>query len=470
MTQDLLKFKHDKVLVEGLSKEFNAEIEVPGDKSISHRAVMLGSIADGNSRVYNLSVSGDNLATVAAFRKLGVNIKKQNKKGNTGGLKKDFIIVGAGFYGLKEPKSVINTSNSGTLTRLIAGMLAGNDFFSVLSGDKYLNSRPMQRIIEPLRLMGAKISGRGGDSYPPLAVSGGGLRSLFYEVPVPSAQVKSCIMLAALYAEGDTVIYERKATRDHTENLLKFQGYPVSAEDSPAGGSFITVKGRHAGGLNPFEFRIPGDFSSAAFFIALCILNKNSEITIKNIIINEKRTGLLKALKMMGADVDTVIKDTSPETAGDIKVKYSDNIKGITLPPEIVPDMIDEFPIFAVTASFAEGKTTVTGAKELRVKESDRIKAIVYNLNAIGADIKELEDGFVINGNPELKYSGNALPKKSAANSDIKALNSFGDHRIAMSMVIAGLILKNAKLEIKDINCINTSFPEFFDTLSSIIK
>ncbi|MCL6119711.1 MAG: hypothetical protein M1584_01565, partial [Deltaproteobacteria bacterium] len=170
MTQDLLKFNHDKVLVEGLSKEFSAEIEVPGDKSISHRTVMLGSIAGGKSRVYNLSVSGDNLATVAAFRKLGVNIKKQN----SGGSKKDFIIEGVGFYGLKEPKSVINTSNSGTLTRLIAGMLAGNDFFSVLSGDKYLNSRPMQRIIEPLRLMGAKISGRGGDSYPPLAISGGG--------------------------------------------------------------------------------------------------------------------------------------------------------------------------------------------------------------------------------------------------------------------------------------------------------
>ncbi len=457
MTQDLLKFNHDKVLVEGLSKEFSAEIEVPGDKSISHRTVMLGSIAGGKSRVYNLSVSGDNLATVAAFRKLGVNIKKQN----SGGSKKDFIIEGVGFYGLKEPKSVINTSNSGTLTRLIAGMLAGNDFFSVLSGDKYLNSRPMQRIIEPLRLMGAKISGRGGDSYPPLAISGGGLHSVFYEVPVPSAQVKSCLMLAALYAEGDTVIYERKATRDHTENLLKFQGYPVRTEDSPSGGGFITVKGRHAGGLNPFEFRIPGDFSSAAFFIALGILNKNSEITIKNIIINEKRTGLLKALKMMGADVDTVIKDVSPETAGDIKVKYSDNIKGITLPQELVSDMIDEFPVFAVIASFAEGKTAVTGAKELRVKESDRIKSIVYNLNAIGIDIKELEDGFEINGNPDLKCAGKGLLKK---------LNSFGDHRIAMSMVIAGLILKNAKLEIKDINCINTSFPEFFDTVNSIIK
>jgi len=457
LTQDLLKFNHDKVLVEGLSKEFSAEIEVPGDKSISHRTVMLGSIAGGKSRVYNLSVSGDNLATITAFRKLGVNIKKQN----SGGSKKDFIIEGVGFYGLKEPKSVINTSNSGTLTRLIAGMLAGNDFFSVLSGDKYLNSRPMQRIIEPLRLMGAKISGRGGDSYPPLAISGGGLQSVFYEVPVPSAQVKSCLMLAALYAEGDTVIYERKATRDHTENLLKFQGYPVIVEDSPSGGGFITVKGRHTGGLNPFEFRIPGDFSSAAFFIALGILNKNSEITIKNIIINEKRTGLLKALKMMGADVDTVIKDVSPETAGDIKVKYSDNIKGITLPPEIVPDMIDEFPIFAVIASFAEGKTAVTGAKELRVKESDRIKAIVYNLNAMGIDIKELEDGFEINGNPDLKCAGKGLLKK---------LNSFGDHRIAMSMVIAGLILKNAKLEIKDINCINTSFPEFFDTVNSIIK
>ncbi len=454
MTKDLLEFKRDKVLVEGLLKEFNAVIEVPGDKSISHRAVMLGSLADGKSYVSNLSLSRDNLATVAAFRKLGVDIKKQNLNGSP----KDFLIEGAGLYGLKEPESIINTANSGTLTRLLAGILAGNDFFSVISGDKYLNFRPMRRIIEPLGLMGAKIAGRDKNTYPPLAIFGGGLKSIFYEVPVPSAQVKSCIMLAALFAEGGTVIYEKKATRDHTENLLKLQGYPVRVEIPSAGGSLITVKGRDAGGLNPFNIKIPGDFSSAAFFIAFGILNKGSEITIKNILVNEKRIGLLKVLEMMGADLNLTITDTVPETVGDIKAKYS-ALKGITVPPEAVPDMIDEFPILSVVASFADGKTTVTGAKELRVKESDRIKAIVYNLKAIGVDIKELEDGFEINGDPDLKNVGN-----------LTVLNSFGDHRIAMSMIIAGLILKNAKIEIRGIRCINTSFPEFFDTVSGLIN
>ncbi len=454
MTKDLLEFKQDKVLVKGLSKEFSAVIEVPGDKSISHRAVMLGSIAAGKSYASNLSLSKDNLATVAAFRKLGIGIKKQNLNGRP----KDLVIEGAGLYGLKEPESVINTANSGTLTRLLAGILAGNDFFSVMSGDKYLNSRPMRRIIEPLSFMGAKITGRNKNAYPPLAISGGGLKSIFYEVPVPSAQVKSCVMLAALFAEGDTVIYEKKETRDHTENLLKLQGYPVTVDAPEKGGSLITVKGRGRGELQPFNINIPGDFSSAAFFIALCILNKGSEIRIKNILANEKRTGLLKALKMMGADVNLTVKGEVPEKTGDIKAKYS-ALRGITVPPELVPDMIDEFPIFSVIASFAEGKTTVTGAKELRVKESDRIKTIVYNLKAVGVDIKELEDGFEINGDPDLKNVGN-----------LTVLNSFGDHRIAMSMLIAGLILKNAKIEIRGIRCINTSFPEFFDTVSLLIN
>ena len=456
MTKDLLEFKQDKILIKGLSKGFSAAIEVPGDKSISHRAVMLGSLAVGKSRVSNLSLSRDNLATVAAFRKLGINIKKQNLKGSP----KDFVIEGAGLHGLKEPKSVINTANSGTLTRLLAGILAGNDFFSVMSGDKYLNSRPMRRIIEPLSLMGAKITGRNKNAYPPLAISGGGLKSIFYEVPVPSAQVKSCVMFAALFAEGDTVIYEKKETRDHTENLLKLQGYPVNVDVPVSGGSLITVKGRGRGELRPFNISIPGDFSSAAFFIALGILHKGSEITVGNVLLNDKRTGFIKALKMMGADVNLAVTGEIPERTGDIKAKCS-ALKGITVPPELVPDMIDEFPIFSVIASFAEGKTTVTGAKELRVKESDRIKTIVYNLRALGVDIKELEDGFEINGNPDLK---NRLEPR------LTALNSFGDHRIAMSMVIAGLILKSGKIEISGIRCINTSFPEFFNTVSGLIN
>ncbi len=450
----MIDLKLDKALITGISGGISLDIEVPGDKSISHRAIMLGGLADGKSSVSNLSLSADNRATIAAFRKLGINIKKQNLTG--GG--KDFIINGKGLYGLKEPKSIINTANSGTLTRLLIGILAGNNFFSVLSGDKYLNSRPMKRVTEPLSLMGAEIAGRRGGNYLPLAVlKGGKLKSIYYEVPVPSAQVKSCIMLAALFAEGSTVIYEKKATRDHTENLLKLQGYPVRIETHRAGGSLISIKGNNGGGLKPFEIVIPGDFSSASFFIALGILCKDSEITVKNVLLNEKRTGILKILKMMGANLDLTVTGEFPEGVGDIRVKYS-RLQGITVPPETVSDMIDEFPVFSVIASFAEGKTIVTGAEELRVKESDRIKTIVSNLSRIGVEIKELKDGFEIIGNPDLNES-KAVPI---------ILNSFGDHRIAMSMVIMGLLLKNRKTEIHDIRCINTSFPEFFNIISRL--
>lgn len=450
----MIDLKLDKALITGISGGISLDIEVPGDKSISHRAIMLGGLADGKSSVSNLSLSADNRATIAAFRKLGINIKKQNLTG--GG--KDFIINGKGLYGLKEPESIINTANSGTLTRLLIGILAGNNFFSVLSGDKYLNSRPMKRVTEPLSLMGAEIAGRRGGNYLPLAVlKGGKLKSIYYEVPVPSAQVKSCIMLAALFAEGSTVIYEKKATRDHTENLLKLQGYPVRIETHRAGGSLISIKGNNGGGLKPFEIVIPGDFSSASFFIALGILCKDSEITVKNVLLNEKRTGILKILKMMGANLDLTVTGEFPERVGDIRVKHS-RLQGITVTPETVSDMIDEFPVFSVIASFAEGKTLVTGAEELRVKESDRIKAIVSNLSRIGIEIKELKDGFEIIGNPDLNES-KAVPI---------ILNSFGDHRIAMSMVIMGLLLKNRKTEIHDIRCINTSFPEFFNIISRL--
>ncbi len=449
----MIDLKPDRALVAGLSKGVEAILEVPGDKSISHRVIILGSLAEGKSLVSNMSLSRDNMATIAAFRKLGINIKKQNLTGDG----KDFAIYGAGLYGLKEPESIINTANSGTLTRLLAGILAGNNFFSVLSGDKYLNRRPMKRVIEPLSLMGAKISGRGSGSYPPVAINGGKLKSIYYEVPVPSAQVKSCIMLAALYAEGNTVIYEKKATRDHTENLLKLQGCPVIQETPAGGDSLITVKDKSGLSLKPFETAIPGDFSSAAFFIALGILLKDSDITVKNVLLNEKRAGMLKVLKMMGADIGVNVTGETPERVGNIRVRYS-GLKGIAVPSELVSDMIDEFPIFSVIASFAEGKTLVSGAGELRVKESDRIKTAVFNLSRIGVAIKEFEDGFEINGNPDLINS-----KSGAA-----VLNSFGDHRIAMSMIIMGLALKYRKIEIRDIKCINTSFPEFFDTVSGL--
>lgn len=458
----MIVLKPDKALVTGIMQEINGTIEVPGDKSISHRAIMLGSLAAGISKIDNLSFSRDNLATVSAFRKLGVAINsvKSDEKNKT----KKIVINGVGIHGLKEPKTIINTANSGTLTRLIAGILAGNEFFSVLSGDKYLNSRPMKRIIEPLNLMGAKITGRENGNYPPIAVNGAKLKSIYYEMPVPSAQVKSCIMLAALFAEGNTIIYEKKATRDHTENFLKLQGYPITVENTNSAGNIIAITG--GGELNPFEITVPGDFSSAAFFIALGLLHKNSEIIIKNVLLNEKRTGLLRVLKMMGANMEITVKDEKLEKVGTIKAKYS-NLKGVAVPLELVSDMIDEFPIFAVIASFAEGTTFVSGAGELRVKESDRIKTIVSNLSLFGIKIKELEDGFEIEGNPNLIFSRDGVKLNSKV---LAVTDSFGDHRIAMSMIIMGLLLKNRETEVRNISCINTSFPEFFDTVFGLIK
>lgn len=459
----MITLKSEKALVEAVANKIRGTIEIPGDKSVSHRAIMLGSLASGVSNIRNLSLSRDNMATVSAFRKLGVTINRIESGGSVKN-SKNFNIEGVGLYGLREPETVINTANSGTLTRLIAGILAGNEFFSLLSGDKYLNSRPMKRIIEPLSLMGAKLSGRKNGNYPPLAINGTKLNSIYYEMPLPSAQVKSCIILAALFAKGNTVIYENKSTRDHTENFLKLQGYPITVEKIKKSGNLITVKGE--GKLKPFDITIPGDFSSAAFFIALAILHKDSEVIIKNVLLNEKRTGLLKALEMMGANIEITLDDERLEKIGTVKASYS-NLKGIVLPEELVSDMIDEFPIFAVFASFAKGVTTVRGAGELRVKESDRIKTIVSNLSCLGVKIKELEDGFELEGRPDLVFDKNSVELKHES---IITLDSFGDHRIAMSMIIMGLLLKNKQVEVRNISCINTSFPEFFDTVFKLIN
>lgn len=460
----MIELKADKAIIKGLKKPVKSVIDIPGDKSISHRAIMLGAISKGESKIANLSVSRDNLATVSAFRKLGVKIERFNSSNSS------YVVKGAGLTGFKEPKTYINTANSGTLTRLIAGMLAGTDIFSVISGDKYLNLRPMDRVIIPLRLMGAKILGRDNDKYLPLAIVGSrrhtsgietanSLHSIYYEVPVPSAQVKSCIMLAAIFAGGTTAIYERKKTRDHTERFLKLQNYPIVCNDTENGGSIINIKG--GGELNPFDITVPGDFSSAAFFLAIGLLLEGSEVTIKNVLLNERRIGLLNILKRMNANIDISNQMEDLEKAGTIKASYS-RLSSVAISSADVPDMIDEFPIFAVIASFADGNTKVTGAKELRVKETDRIKAIVSNIKCFGIDIVEFEDGFEISG-------------RSSYISEIKNFNnvkvdSYGDHRIAMSMIIMALLLRDVETEIRNIRCINTSFPEFFEIVNKLIQ
>ena len=459
----MITIKSDRAFISSLREGIKSELSFPGDKSVSHRAVMFASLGTGQSRIHNLSLSRDNMATVSCFRKLGVKIEKVTDKAEGSPV---FVVNGNGLYGLKEPSTALYTANSGTLTRIIPGILCGNPFFSVLYGDKYLNSRPMKRIMEPLRLMGARITGRSGGNYPPLSIEGSKLKSIFYETKVPSAQVKSCIMFAALYAEGTTTIYEKKITRDHTENFLRLLGYPFSVETNiPQGngqGCIVSIKGGRE--LEPFEIAVPGDFSSASFFIALGLLLNGSEIEIRNVLLNDKRTGLLKVLKMMGADIEVRIEDNKLEKTGTIRVRHSE-VNGVFVPGEIVPDMIDEFPVFSIIASFASGTTRVSGAKELRVKETDRIKAIVLNLTKIGIKANEFEDGFEIEGNPSLSSRDYG---KKFKNSGRIVMESFGDHRIAMSMVILGLLIKGADFSVKDVRCVNTSFPEFFDIIKGV--
>jgi 3-phosphoshikimate 1-carboxyvinyltransferase len=417
-------------------KSIKGEITVPGDKSISHRAVMLGSIAQGTTSVLGFLRGEDNLATINAFRAMGVDI---NDDGET------ILIRGKGLHGLTEPSDVIDCGNSGTSMRLIAGLLAGQKFFTVLTGDRYLRNRPMKRILEPLGKMGAEIFGRSGGNLAPLAIVGGSLRGMTYETPISSAQVKSAVLLAGLYASGETRVIEPHLSRDHSERMLRYFGADI--EIQPDG---VKISGQRE--LSGGEVYVPGDISSAAFFIVAALLVPGSELLIRNVGVNPARTGILDILSAMGASLELMDKrDLSGEPVADLLVKYSP-LKGIEIGGDLVPRAIDEFPVICVAASLSEGNTVIKDARELRVKETDRIAAMACNLRKAGVMITETEDGMVINGAGKLQGC---------------SAESFGDHRIAMSMLVAGLTTDEG-ISVDDIECISTSFPNFTDLLDKV--
>jgi len=397
---------------------------------------MLGAIANGITTVRGFLRGEDNLSTMHAFRAMGVEI---DDDGET------VKITGRGLYGLKEPGDVLDCGNSGTTIRLITGLLSGQSFFSVVTGDQYLRKRPMKRVVEPLTLMGARISGRKGGTLAPLAIDGGPLQGIAYKSPVSSAQIKSSIMLAGLYAAGETSVSEPSLSRDHSERMFKLFGASLVRGDKA-----VTVQGGVE--LTGQEVTVPGDISSAAFFIVAALITPDSELLIKNVGVNPSRTGIIDILQSMGGDIQLLDqREVSGEPVADILVRSS-RLKGISISGAVVPRAIDEFPAICVAAAVAEGATVVRDAKELRVKETDRITAMAINLRKLGITVTESEDGMDITGSEQL--SGGTV-------------DSCGDHRIAMSMSVAALVASGA-ITVTDTACVATSFPTFFPLLEKV--
>ena len=411
-------------------------IKVPGDKSISHRSIMLGSIADGVTKVSGFLEGEDSLATLSAFRDMGVKIERNGS---------NVAINGVGKYGLKEPINSLNLGNSGTSIRLMSGLLSAQSFDSELCGDESLSKRPMGRVIEPLRLMGADISGN--DSKPPLLIKGGKqLSSIEYTLPVASAQIKSCLLLAGLYSDGKTTIIENGISRDHTERMLKGFGYDVTSSSN-------TISLMGGGSLKSCDIEVPSDISSAAFFMVAGCISENSSIVLEAVNINPTRTGVIDILRLMGGNLELLNQRLQAgELIADIKVTSSE-LKGIEIPENLVPLAIDEFPVLFIAASCAKGETVLTGAKELRVKESDRIQVMADGLTALGIDNEVLDDGIRIIGG-EFKEQ-------------ISSIKSHHDHRISMAFAIASVKSK-FNIEIEGVDNVKTSFPNFVELANSI--
>lgn len=405
------------------------EISVPGDKSISHRSIMLGSLASGVTTVSGFLRGEDNMATLNAFRQMGITVEDDGKI---------LKIHGRGLHGLTEPEDLLDCGNSGTSIRLLAGLLAGQNFFSVLTGDKYLRKRPMKRVVGPLATMGAKIAGRAGGEKAPLAITGSRLTGISYSSPIASAQVKSAILLAGLYAEGETSVTEPHLSRDHSERMLKHFGADIVST-----GSVAKIRGGRE--LQGREIVVPGDISSAAFFMVAAMIVPGSELLIRGVGVNPTRTGIIDILRLMGGKISLLDqREVSGEPVADILVRSSE-LRGIEIGGDLIPRAIDEFPVLCIAAAVASGRTVVRDAQELRVKETDRIKAMADNLRLAGVVVEETEDGMIFPG--------------GAVISSFKA-DSCGDHRIAMSMLIASLVAKG-ECCVDDVDCIATSFPNF---------
>lgn len=419
-------------------------IAVPGDKSITHRAIVLSALAEGDSAISAYCRGEDCLNTMRAFRAMGIQIEERPEQ---------LRVRGKGFWGLTEPAQPLDCGNSGTGIRLMAGVLAGQDFFTILTGDDSIRRRPMGRVVKPLREMGAAIAGRKGGELAPLAITGSRLRGLTYTSPVASAQVKSSLLLAGLYAEGVTRVSEPRRSRDHTERLFRYFGIPVQED-----GSTVSIQGRPSVGWAGKPVVVPGDLSAAAFFIVGASLVPGSDVTITSVGVNPTRTGVLEILTEMGADIQVLNRrDEAGEPVADLRVRAA-SLHGIRIGAERIPQTIDEFPILCVAATLAEGETTITGAGELRVKESDRIATMTTELRKMGAAIEETQDGLIIQG------LGNTKVKRLHG----AVCTSYGDHRVAMSMAVAGLTAEG-ETKIQDIDCIETSFPGFESKLLELL-
>ena len=414
-------------------------LTVPGDKSISHRAVMFGALAEGTTTIHGFLKGADCLSTIGCFQAMGIDIEE----------KEDTIYVhGKGLRGLQAPDGVLDVGNSGTTTRLISGILAGQNFTSELSGDASLNTRPMKRIIAPLSMMGADITSKNKDGCAPLLIHGRPLSAIHYDSPVASAQVKSCVLLAGLYADGETSVTEPALSRDHTERMLRSFGADIRTE-----GRTCTITPPKT--LHGQHIEVPGDISSAAFFIAAACITPDSDVLIQNVGINPTRAGILEVCRAMGADVSLEnVREAGGEPVADIRARTS-RLKGTVIEGDIIPTLIDELPVIALMACFAGGQTIIRDAHELRVKESDRIAIVSDNLLAMGADVIPTDDGFLINS------------RQGSLTLHGASINCAMDHRIAMTFAVAGL---NADGEtvITDSDCVDVSYPDFFRQLEGL--
>ena len=419
------------------SNGLHGEVTIPGDKSISHRSVMFGSIAKGETEITNFLQGADCLSTISCFRAMGIEIENDGNR---------VLVHGKGLHGLTKPNHVLDCGNSGTTTRLISGILSAQNFDVTLTGDASIQKRPMKRIMDPLSLMGADIRSINGNGCAPLAISGRLLHGIHYQSPVASAQVKSAILLAGLYADGETRVTEPYVSRNHSELMLSHFGADVHTEDT-------TAVSRPVKELYGQKIEVPGDIYSAAFFLAAGLLIPDSEILIRNVGINPTRDGILRICKDMGADITLLNEKTSGEPTADLLVRSS-RLHGTVIGGSVIPTLIDELPMIAAMACFAEGETIIKDASELKVKESNRIAVMVENLSAMGADVEETEDGMIIRGGKSLHGA---------------VIDSHLDHRIAMTFAITGCMAEG-ETEILGAECVNISYPGFYDDLKRLSK
>lgn len=413
------------------------EVTIPGDKSISHRAVMFGSLSEGTTEVTNFLQGADCLSTIDAFRKMGIEIENNPE---------EILIHGKGLHGLKAPSCVLDMGNSGTTTRLISGILAGQDFESTLTGDASIQKRPMRRIIEPLSMMGADIVSVNGNDCAPLHIAGAPLHGIHYHSKVASAQVKSAVLLAGLYADGETLVTEPALSRNHTEIMLRYFGAELDTEDK-------TARVRPEPRLFGRKIHVPGDISSAAYFIAAGLLVPGSEILIKNVGINPTRDGILKVAREMGGNITLLNENYDGEPTADLLVKHS-ALHGVTIEGDIIPTLIDELPVINIMAACADGSTVIRDAAELKVKESNRIDVMVRYLRAMGCDITGTDDGMVICGGQPLHGT---------------TVDSHLDHRIAMSFAVASLVA-DGETKIKGSDVVTISYPDFYKDLACLCR